>query len=106
MGVESEPGVIIITVLYGFFSSGLIILPATAIAVSLCPDLRQYPVRITMQMLPAGLGLLIGNPIAGAILNRGWLKLQAFSIATVLACMLCLLVVHRLKAGQAVKRQC
>jgi hypothetical protein len=47
MGVESELGVIIIAVLYGFFFSGLIILPATAIAVSLCPDLRQYPVRMT-----------------------------------------------------------
>ncbi|PVH97040.1 putative monocarboxylate transporter [Periconia macrospinosa] len=85
--IENEAGVVIFCILYGFFSSGMITLPATVIAAVLCPDVRQYGVRFTMQCAPAGVGLLIGNPIAGAILRKGgWVGLQGFSGATVIGC--------------------
>lgn len=35
-------------------------------------------VRSGMLFVPISFGLLIGNPIAGAILKRGWLGLEAF----------------------------
>jgi MFS family permease len=89
IGIESEAGIIVFCVLYGFFSSGLITLPATVIAKMLCPDIRQYGTRLTMQIVPAGIGLLVGNPIAGAILkDGGWIGLQAFSASCVIICAL------------------
>ena len=72
--------------LYGFFSSGLITLPPTVVATSLCPDMRQFGTRFTQQLVPSGIGLLVGNPIAGAILTTGWIGLQVFSADAVLLC--------------------
>jgi MFS family permease len=89
IGINNSAGAIIFCILYGFFSSGLITLPATVIATVLCPDIREYGVRFTMQVVPAGIGLLIGNPIAGAILKSGgWIGLQSFSAASIVVCTL------------------
>jgi hypothetical protein len=86
LDVQSEGGALVFFILYGWCSSGLITLPATAIAVVLTPDMRQYGVRLTMQLVPAAIGLLIGNPTAGAVLNSGWGALKAFSAIMVLGC--------------------
>ncbi|KAF1978045.1 monocarboxylate transporter [Bimuria novae-zelandiae CBS 107.79] len=86
IGIESEATIMMFCLLYGFFSSGLITLPATVVTVNLCPDIRQYGVRLTMQLVPSAIGLLIGNPIAGAILKDGWLGLQVFAAATIIGC--------------------
>jgi len=98
--------VIVFCVLYGFFSAGLIMLPATVVAVMLCPDMRQYGVRLTMQMVPAALGLLIGNPIAGAILPHGWRALQCFSAATVAACTIITIAARATRVGWSLTRKC
>ena len=106
MGIHTEAGIIVFCVLYGFFSAGLITLPATVVAVTLCPDMRQFGVRITMQLVPSAIGLLIGNPIAGAIQRSGWLGLQGFSAATVLACTLITLAARVAKVGWSMKGKC
>ncbi|KAF1973118.1 putative MFS monocarboxylate transporter [Bimuria novae-zelandiae CBS 107.79] len=84
-GMETKDSVIAFCVLYGFFSSGLITLPATVVAQNLCPDIRQYGVRMMLHLVPAALGLLIGNPIAGAILKDGWTGLQVFAASLIVA---------------------
>ncbi|KAF2094341.1 MFS general substrate transporter [Rhizodiscina lignyota] len=76
MAVDSLPSTIAFCVLYGFCQSGITTLAWTVIATNLCPDLRQYGVRILMQSIFGATGLLIGNPIAGAILPTGWISLQ------------------------------
>lgn len=87
IGIESDTGIVLFCILYGFFSAGLITLPAAVIASVLCPDIKDYGSRLTMQVVPAGIGLLIGNPIAGAILKEGgWIGLQIFSAASVITC--------------------
>ena len=106
MGIHSEVGILAFCVLYGFFSAGLIALPATVVAVALCPDIRQFGVRITMQSVPAALGLLTGNPIAGAIQLRGWRGLQGFSAATVLTCTFISIAARIAKVGWGIRGKC
>lgn len=106
MGIQSDGGIIAFCLLYGFCSAGLITLPATIVAVSMCPDIRQYAVRMTMPMIPISIGLLIGNPIAGAILPYGWHALQGFSGASVLVCTLTAFAARVVKVGVKIGKRC
>ena len=56
-----------------------------------------------MLFVPIAAGLLVGNPIAGALLRSGWMDLQAFCGA-VLACSgLCVLSARIAKVGWNLK---
>lgn len=56
------------SILYSFFSGGLMALPP-AVLVALSPSLNQIGVRVGMALTIGSLGVLIGSPIAGAILT-------------------------------------
>lgn len=86
LGISNAPGLWVFCVLYGFSSGAVVSLPPTVIA-TLSPDMSLVGTRMGMSFTFAGLGLLIGNPIAGAILNVPEGKFhgaQAFSAATVM----------------------
>ena len=86
IGITNAPGLWAFCVLYGFFSGALVSLPPTVIAI-LSPDMSVVGTRMGMSFTFAGFGLLIGNPIAGAILNVTEGKFhgaQAFSAATLM----------------------
>ncbi|GIJ86428.1 hypothetical protein Asppvi_005317 [Aspergillus pseudoviridinutans] len=57
------------SIMYSFFSGGLMALPP-AVLVALSPSLNQIGVRVGMALTIGSLGVLIGSPIAGAILSR------------------------------------
>ena len=86
IGIHDVAGVIVFCVMYGFFSGAIVSLPPTAL-VMLSPDLSVVGTRMGMCFCFAGFGLLIGNPIAGAILDSGaaFTGLEAFS-GTAVAC--------------------
>ena len=87
LGITDASGLWIFSVLYGFFSGAIVSLPATVVAL-LSPDLSLVGTRMGMSFTFAGFGFLIGNPIAGAILNIPQGKFrgaQAFSAVTILA---------------------
>ena len=52
-------------------------------AVSLSPSLSIIEVRMGMLLVPIAVGLLVGTPIAGALLHSGWIDLQVFCGVTV-----------------------
>ena len=106
MGIYSEAGIIVFCLLYGFFSAGLITLPANVVAAVLCPDMRQFGVRITMQLVPSAIGLLIGNPIAGAIKSSSWLGLIGFSATTVAFCTIITIAARNVKVGPGLMTRC
>src|SRR5206468_2578016 len=85
ISMESQASILVSCVLYGFFSAGVITLPATMVATTLCPEIRQYGVRFTMALVPAGISILIGNPIASTVLRNGWESLQAYSLSLLVA---------------------
>lgn len=68
IGIHNEPGIIVFCILYGFFSGTFVSLPPAAIA-SLSPDLSEIGTRMGMSFFFAGLGVLIGTPIAGVLIN-------------------------------------
>ncbi|OBZ66964.1 Riboflavin transporter MCH5 [Grifola frondosa] len=78
-GATNTAGVILFTILYGFISGGFASLLPVALA-SLSNDLSEVGIRIGVGFFVTAFGLLIGNPIAGALLNPGfrWFRLIVF----------------------------
>ncbi|RDW70382.1 major facilitator superfamily protein-5 [Coleophoma crateriformis] len=91
IGIHNLAGIIVFCILFGFFSGSIVSLPPTAL-VTLSPDLSVIGTRMGMCFSFAGLGLLIGNPIAGAILTgkSGFMGLKAFGGATVIVGFVCM----------------
>lgn len=76
--IHNTPGAIVFCVLYGFFSGAFVSLQAATV-VSLSPSLRVFGTRMGMTSFSCGLGILVGNPVAGAIMGGGcWLGMMLF----------------------------
>ncbi|OAA55031.1 Major facilitator superfamily domain, general substrate transporter [Niveomyces insectorum RCEF 264] len=78
-------GLVVFALLYGLFSGGIVGLMPSVI-ISLSPDFGRVGTRMGMVFFVSGLSLLIGPPIAGAILGDGslarrWLGTIGFSAA-------------------------
>lgn len=69
IGIKTTAGLIVFCILYGFFSGSFVSIPPAAIA-SLSSDVRMIGTRMGMSFAFSGIGLLIGNPIAGQIVKR------------------------------------
>ncbi|KAL4881342.1 major facilitator superfamily domain-containing protein [Aspergillus karnatakaensis] len=80
IGVHTVPGIIVLSVLYGVFSGGFVSLPPVVMA-SLTKDMRELGTRMGMVFAITSIGLLIGTPIGGAILNSSneYLGVQLFT---------------------------
>ncbi|RYP61971.1 hypothetical protein DL769_007484 [Monosporascus sp. CRB-8-3] len=87
LGVRRLGGLVAFALLFGFFNGGVTSLPPSAIAV-LTPDLSRLGTRMGMTFLFTGSAVLIGTPIAGAILRSyseaAWNGLIAYSGATLM----------------------
>jgi predicted MFS family arabinose efflux permease len=77
IGIKTSTGLIIFCVLYGFFCGSFVSLPGITV-VSLSTNLKTIGIQLGMAMSISGFGLLIGEPVAGAILRSkgGWVGLQ------------------------------
>ena len=101
IGVRDTPGIIVWCVLYGFFSGTFVSL-AGPIVVTLSPDHGTIGTRMGMALGSSGLGLLIGSPIAGAILSRrGWPGLQIWCGALLVMSALSMLSARVAKVGRS-----
>lgn len=69
IAVSTEGGLIAVSVLLGLTSGSIQGLVPTTVAF-LCPDLSKLGTNMGMTMVAAGLGMLIGSPVAGAILDH------------------------------------
>ncbi|KAK7207743.1 major facilitator superfamily domain-containing protein [Myxozyma melibiosi] len=101
MAVSSPAGIVLFCAFYGFASGAVVSIPPPAL-VSLSPDIRTVGTRMGMAFAIAGVGLLIGTPIAGALLKT---NLTYDATAIFCGCMcatsLCLMFVTRyLKHGK------
>ena len=109
------PGLITMSMLYGFISGGMVSLPPATIA-DLTEDLSEYGVRMGIGYTIGSLGALIGNPIGGAAQRPGgptigdvqkefqgsWLFAGAFMLSAVIA----MLSTRYLKFGLTFKGRC
>lgn len=93
IGVHNFGELVVFCIFYGFFSGAAVSLPGTII-VHIAPELNMVGTWMGMCFGLASIGLLIGNPIAGAILaaspDGSFVPAQCFSGAVVLAGGVCL----------------
>ncbi|RDL36934.1 uncharacterized protein BP5553_04367 [Venustampulla echinocandica] len=99
---HSAAGLYIFCILYGLFSGTFVSLSPT-VTVTLCPHMGLVGVRMGMLFVPTAVGLLIGNPIAGAVLSSGWVGLQLFCGASVLIATVCITIARVAKDGSSIK---
>ena len=100
MAVHSPVGLIVFSVVYGFFSASLVSLigPVTVEISAETSDV--IGTRLGMALAFGGVGLLVGSPIAGALLtSHGWTGQQVWAGSLVMASGPCLLCVRGLKYG-------
>ncbi|KAF2767929.1 MFS general substrate transporter [Teratosphaeria nubilosa] len=98
IAIDSKAGVIVFAILYGFFSGTFVSLPPTTV-VSLSPSLSVVGTRMGMSFAFAGFGILVGNPVAGAILTSStWLGVQLFCATSVAAATTCVVVARLAKS--------
>ena len=86
ISVESFGTLVVFSIFYGFFSGAAVSLPPTIVA-SIVGDISKVGTWMGMCFTFSGLGLLVGNPIAGAIMGSGehFVRAQCYSGAMVMA---------------------
>lgn len=79
LAVRTTAGLVVYSILFEVASGAFTGLLATGI-VTLPPDKSKVGARLGMTLVHVGIGVLVGNPIAGAILgrNENWLGLLVF----------------------------
>ncbi|TGO69053.1 hypothetical protein BOTNAR_0016g00480 [Botryotinia narcissicola] len=89
--IHSTASMILFTVSYDFFSGGLTSISPN-LRVALSPDTGVLGVRLGMLLMPISVGILVGNPIAGALESYGWISLQIFTAALLMALLLVVII--------------
>lgn len=89
--VTTYGGLVVVTLLYGFAYGGIVSLPPPAVA-AMTRDVRQLGTRIGLAFSCAGISVLVGPPIAGAIEGGegGFNGLFAFAGTMMLVGSVCL----------------
>lgn len=86
LAIKNTPGVIAFSALYGFVSGPFVSLPIPVIT-SVSPDKSILGIRLGMSFAFSGFGVLIGEPVAGAILgsSQNWVGVIIWSGVMLLA---------------------
>ncbi|CAK3783641.1 hypothetical protein DOTSEDRAFT_92146 [Lecanosticta acicola] len=102
----SVGGLVIWSLLYGAFSGAFVSLQPSTV-VSITDDMSTVGGRLGMNTFCAALGLLIGTPIAGVILEKdpSWVGVQVFCGATLLAGGALVLVTRWSRVGMEIVRK-
>lgn len=102
--VTTYGGIVVLALLYGFAYGGIVSLPPPAVA-TMTRDVRQLGTRIGLAFSCAGVSVLVGPPIAGAIEGGkgGFTGLFAFAGTMMLAGSVCLVGVAWLNKRERAK---
>jgi len=87
IAVDSVSGLLAFAVLYGLFVGSFVSLPNAALA-NLTTDLKVVGARMGMSFTFAGIGILIGTPSAGTLIdlqNNSFVRMQVFTAVILLA---------------------
>lgn len=87
IAVHNKPGIIVLSILYGFFSGGFVSLPPV-VMMTITKDMRSFGTRLGMCFTVSSFALLVGTPIGGAILNNShqYLGVQLFCACCLISC--------------------
>lgn len=105
IGITSSTGCVVFACLYGFFVGSMLSLPPFVIS-SLCPDPKVVGARMGNSFAVASFGLLMGPPVAAAILQSGsWLGTQLFAAGLLVVASSGLVFVRLFVAGPRLRRK-
>lgn len=96
IAIYSEPSLMVFCILYGFCSGTFVSLQAATVA-SLVPHMGFMGTWMGMCAFVSGLGLLVGTPVAGALLNIHWLALQCFCGGCIAVASICIFGTYMVK---------
>ena len=103
IGIKGTAGLVIFCILYGFFSGCFVSIPPTVV-VTLCPHPSVIGTRMGMCFALGGLGLLMGTPVAGQLINQyGFTSGIAFSGVAVALGVVFMVSARIAKTGWAFK---
>lgn len=111
LGIDNFGGLVVFALLYGLFSGGVVSMTPTVV-VKLTKDMSRVGTRMGMLMFASGTTLLIGTPIAGAILGdfarTRWLATIGYGAAGLTMSCLCFggakgVLIKKLGAGASWK---
>ena len=107
LGIHNTPSLFFFSTIFGFFAGAITTVTAVVDA-ALCPTLDVIGVRMGMLFLPWAAGLLIGEPIAGAILDASgdWISVQIFTGSVLGAATVLGVAVRWTKYGTSWRRRC
>jgi MFS family permease len=100
LSVHSLGGLLVVAILYGFFSGALIGLPPATVA-SLTPDMTTFGGRLGVVFMAMGFASLIGSPVMGAIVqaqNGSYDGARVWAGVTMLVGSFCLFLARMIKA--------
>lgn len=100
LAIHTAQGLVVYCVLIGICSGTFMGLPAAGV-VSLSADKSKIGTRLGMTLATVGVGVLISNPIAGAIVgaNRNWVGLVCWCGALLIASTASLVASRVVKVG-------
>lgn len=102
---SSVAGLFVFCGLYGLFSGAFVSL-STPATVQLAPSMKGIGTRLGLFNGIGSLGLLVGNPAAGAIMTRSWVGMQLFAGfgATVSLLLLVSIMLYNKNVGRRQRR--
>ena len=100
IGIRTTASTVVFCVLYGIMSGSFTSLPGVTV-IGLSKDLSKIGIQLSMSFIVTGGGLLIGEPIAGAILRGkgGWIGLQIWCAVLVATSGLFSIAARIIKVG-------
>ncbi|CEH12521.1 Monocarboxylate transporter [Ceraceosorus bombacis] len=99
IGIHNVPGIIVFSVLYGFFSGTFVSLPPSTMA-ALSSDLSQIGTRMGQSFFVAGLGVLIGTPVAGVLIKGDdFVRTQVFCGALIAVSVVLMVTARVVRTG-------
>lgn len=100
---DTLSGMVIWSLLYGAFSGSFVSLQPTTV-VSLTSDLSTVGGRMGLNTFSAALGILIGTPIAGLLVEHGsWIGMQAFCGGTLFLAALLVFATRFAQTGMTIR---
>ncbi|KAF6830981.1 MFS monocarboxylate [Colletotrichum plurivorum] len=108
LGIRDMAGLVVFAIIYGVFSGGMVSI-APSVIVSLSPDLGRVGTRMGMMFFTSGISILIGTPIAGAIVggysDPEWQAMIGYGAAALTLGSMCytLAKIFQLKKARAIK---
>ena len=106
---QTLPGLTSVSIVYGFLSGGVIIIPGPTIT-DLSPNSAEMGVRLGLAYLVAAFGGLLGNPVSGAVKGHRIDTVRNFSIVwfcgegIMAAGLLALIATRWLKLGSVIAK--